>query len=98
MSTFNVSNHASNLPNYGGVNETIIVHETTIFAFHVGYPNSPNITVNLESPGADWIGGFSQAPGSHLTITSGGEFTADGPSTANGSTYIGTNVVSLGAP
>jgi hypothetical protein len=102
MSTVNVTGLNENIPVYGGVNETINVHGLAVFSLPVGGIHSPNITVNLGSFDGTWLGGFTQAPGSHLTITSGGQFasqegfTASGPSTANGSTYIGANVFGLG--
>lgn len=102
MSTVNVSGLNENIPSYGGANETIDVHGTAVFELPVGGIHSPDITVNLASFDGTWLGNFTQAPGSHLTITSGGpfvaneQFIASGPSTANGSTYIGANVAGTG--
>jgi hypothetical protein len=103
MSTVTISELSRNLiPSYGGVNETIDLRGTVVFGLPVGGVHSPNITVNLAPFDGTWLGSFTQAPGSHLTITSGGpfvaneQFIASGPSTANGSTYIGANVVGQG--
>lgn len=95
MATYIASFHP-NLPSYGGVNETIDVHGTAVFSVPVGEIHSPNITVNLESVGDFWIGGFTQAPGSNLKIIGAGEFDTSGIDTANGFTYIGVNIVSFG--
>src|ERR1700722_18020511 len=64
MATYNTSGHGYNLPVYGGVNETIDVKSDLFLELNVGGAASPNITVNLD--GAFWLGGFTQAPLSHL--------------------------------
>jgi hypothetical protein len=72
MATFNVDGHGHLAPIYGGPKETLNIDGLTYIMVPVGGNASPDITVNLASIHDEWVGGFTQYPGSHLTVTGRG--------------------------
>ena len=93
MATFNVSGHGHLAPVYDGPKETLNMNGLTYMMVPVGGNASPDITVNISY---EWVGGFTQNPGSHLTVTGRGIWDSSTTSTANGTTTIDVNVVGPG--
>jgi hypothetical protein len=73
---------------FNGSHETIDIDGT----IRLTVPAFPNITVNLLSNNTEWIGGFTQNPGNHLTVAGVGLFDNLGTSRVAGTATIGVNV------